>query len=221
MTYKIESNANQVLEMYAQNARVTTAALKKTYRQARKVMLDEAAKEIMKVRKLKKSELINKDQKKTFLYTLDKLKGKLHELSITLMVSSRSPSLLRFVRGNKEPRNQKGIKPSRRKKVIVEVTPGKRQKLDKGFIVKGKYNQKIVAQHARGAKWNPRKGGTRFIWGQRSGKGFWSFFNNDNFRKPIMDKIKEFVEKNLKTNWQAGFDKAALRAKALALKKVG
>jgi hypothetical protein len=48
--------------------------------------------------------------------------------------SSEPIPMIEFVKGSKEPIKQKGVKVSRRRKLKVEITPGKRFVLRKGFI---------------------------------------------------------------------------------------
>ena len=48
--------------------------------------------------------------------------------------SSEPIPMIEFVRGSKDPIKQKGIKVKRRKKLRVEITPGKRFVLRRGFI---------------------------------------------------------------------------------------
>ncbi len=72
---------------------------------------------------------------------LDKAKGKsLNSLSGSVVYQSRGLQLIDFLRGTKAITQQKGIPIKRRKKVRVEVTPGKR------FVVAGGFIQKTTSK---------------------------------------------------------------------------
>lgn len=60
----------------------------------------------------------------------------LNQIYASVNTSSKPISLIHFVRGQKVPSQQKGIPIARRKKVVVEITPGRKIKLNKAFIAK-------------------------------------------------------------------------------------
>jgi len=62
----------------------------------------------------------------------------LNSLYATVNTSSKSISLIHFVKGAKVPANQKGIAVARRKKLVVEVRPGVKATLNKAFIVRSR-----------------------------------------------------------------------------------
>ena len=62
----------------------------------------------------------------------------LNQIYSSVNTSSKPISLIHFVRGQKAPIPQKGIAVARRKKVVVEVTPGRKVKLQTAFIAKSR-----------------------------------------------------------------------------------
>jgi len=94
--------------------------------------------EIRKRIKLKKGELNKRNLRVT------KARGNIIDsMEAKVNVSGRPVSLIRLVRGPRKPAPQKGIAVSKRKKIRVEIRPGKVLKRPRSFIVKGIFN-KIV-----------------------------------------------------------------------------
>lgn len=60
--------------------------------------------------------------------------GNFLSLEAAIVFSGMSIPLLEFVRGSREPIQQKGIPVKRRKKTRAEITPGKRFVVKKGFV---------------------------------------------------------------------------------------
>lgn len=93
-------------------------ATRKSMNRSISALRTKANKEIRAKRKLKVSE-INKR-----FFRITKAKGSnLSTLEAKLEVSGEAVSLIRFVVGQKEPRDQKGIPVAKRKLVRVEVKP--------------------------------------------------------------------------------------------------
>jgi hypothetical protein len=92
---------------------------------------NEAIKELRKRVRIKPGVLRNK-------YTwLEKARGgTLGGLTAAVAFSTRPIPMIEFVRGNKAPIVQKGVPVKRRRKLKVEIVPGKRHTLDKAFIQK-------------------------------------------------------------------------------------
>lgn len=66
---------------------------------------------------------------------IDRVSGKrLNEIQGSVVYQSRGLNLIDFVKGTKAVTPQKGVKVKRRKKVRVEITPGKRFIVAGGFI---------------------------------------------------------------------------------------
>jgi hypothetical protein len=100
-------------------------ALNRTIVTVRKTAMDE----IRQKRRIKPSTLREKH------IWLEKAGGGMfNALSASVVFSSKPIPMLEFVRGRKSPTPQKGIKVARRKKVRVEIVPGRRQILKNAFI---------------------------------------------------------------------------------------
>ena len=103
-------------------------ALNKSIVSARKMAIEQ----IQLQRKLKTSYIKNKQ---TYM---DRARGsKIEHLYSSIKFMSKSIALIEFLRGKKEPRSQKGIKPKSRRKIRVQVKPGKNIRLHKGFLARG------------------------------------------------------------------------------------
>lgn len=59
---------------------------------------------------------------------------KISQVQGSIVYQSRGLALIDFVKGRKAPTPQKGVKVKRRKKVRVEITPGKKFVVNKGFM---------------------------------------------------------------------------------------
>lgn len=72
-------------------------------------------------------------------FKLKKATGRqLRAMKAGVSVSNKPVSLIHFVRGGKNPTSQKGVPVNRRRKVRVEVTPGRKVTLQSAFIAQGK-----------------------------------------------------------------------------------
>ncbi len=78
--------------------------------------------------------------KKKYIYKTKAKGTTLAALEASVVFSTVPVSMINFVRGNKQAIKQKGIKVSKRRKLRVEITPGKKFHLRKAFIQKGKNN---------------------------------------------------------------------------------
>jgi len=81
---------------------------------------------------------------KGFMKTF-KSKGKnINKLKSKMWITGRSIPMIEFVRGSKDPREQKGIPVKRRKKISVRIRPGKTFKKKKLFIAKSNKGRNMV-----------------------------------------------------------------------------
>lgn len=88
------------------------------------------------------------DLKKANYISLDRATGnRLENVRASVVFSKRPIDMLYFVKGSKEPAPQKGIKVKRRRKVKVEIVPGKRTVLRRGFIANVRTKQ--IFKHKR------------------------------------------------------------------------
>ena len=89
----------------------------------------EALKEITKQFKIKEKTLRQKH------ISITKARGgDLSTVNGMISFSGQPIPLIEFVRGNKTPQSQKGIPIKRRRKIRVEITPGKRFEVKRAFI---------------------------------------------------------------------------------------
>jgi hypothetical protein len=75
---------------------------------------------------------------KSYISTQKPNQKKFYNMQGAIIFQSRGLALIEFLRGRKEATPQKGIKVNRRRKVKVEITPGKKFNINKGFIIKTK-----------------------------------------------------------------------------------
>ncbi len=75
---------------------------------------------------------------KKFFRTVKAKGNSLDKMHASLSFSNKPVSLIRFVVGKKTARRQKGIEIADRKKLVVEVKPGRRVVLQSAFIAKGR-----------------------------------------------------------------------------------
>jgi len=111
-------------------------AAKRGIKRAATAIKTEGIKRIREKRNIKVSLLRQRfvSQGKVFGNTLDTVRGE-------VTFSGKSIGLINFVQGRKEPRPQKGIAVRKRRPVRVQVKRGKRTKLKRAFIAKGRNNK--------------------------------------------------------------------------------
>lgn len=140
-------------------------------------------KDLRKERKLKAG-VINRRY-----LNVKKAKGRfLADLEASVGVARDPVSLIHFVVGQKEPRNQKGIAVGKRKPLTVEVVPGRRIKLRSAFIAKGRGGKNQVFR---------RRSKERYPIMKQSTAGLSVIAQRDKFRLPI--------EKFAREKWQSEF----------------
>lgn len=107
----------------------------------------------------------SKKEVKKFLKERVMLKGNaLHRFLFEITVRARGPQLIRFVRGNKSPRNQRGVSPKKRRPLTIEIRPGARRKDRSLFIALASNGNPIVFRR----KSNKRPRGSGEILAQRA-----------------------------------------------------
>lgn len=67
--------------------------------------------------------------------------GSVRNMEAKIMYNTQPIPLIEFIKGSKQPRNQKGIKVRKRKPLKAEITPGKRIRLKTAFIADIKTKQ--------------------------------------------------------------------------------
>lgn len=97
------------------------------------------AREFKKVRALKIGVI-----KKDFLKLVKARGSNFAKLQAMVIISGRRVQLIRFVSGDKSPRNQKGLAVSKRRKLRVRVIPGKSNVRGKIFIAKSHGGKNLV-----------------------------------------------------------------------------
>jgi len=116
-----ELNTNQLVS-------ATRRALNRTLLTLRKTSIEEITKRV----KIKPKSLRDR-----YIMLQKAGGGALNSLEAALVFSGEPVPLLEFVKGSKQPIEQKGIPVKRRKKLRAEITPGKR------FVVKGAFIQRV------------------------------------------------------------------------------
>lgn len=131
MSFKVEikNNIQDAYTAFSQLKRTEISrAAKRAINRTLTTLRKESVPVIQQEIKIKSSVL------KTYM-TIEKAEGRgFANLSGALVFQSRGLALIDFVRGSKAPTKQKGIKVSRRKKVKVEVKPGRTYVVRGGFI---------------------------------------------------------------------------------------
>lgn len=87
---------------------------------------------LLLMRKLKKGEL-----KKRFTSTRKARGNDINAMRGIVEIKGTTVSLIRFVKGSKDPRKQKGISVRKRRPIKVEVIPGRVTRVKGAFIAKG------------------------------------------------------------------------------------
>lgn len=108
--------------------------LEKELKQAKKEALEESAKKI----EASSLDLISKQRNLPSNVLKKQVEVKVVEDGNEVIVSDEPFSMIDFVLGDKSPRRQKGIKVKDRVPIEAEVVPGKRIKLRRSFIARGR-----------------------------------------------------------------------------------
>lgn len=126
------------------DAKAIVAASKRALNRTLLTLRKESIKEITQKIRVKPAELRSR------YIRLEKAGQGANVLEAALVFSGESLHLLKFVRGNKEPIKQAGISVKRRRKLRVEITPGKAFVLKGGFIQKANSAQVFRRGKGRG-----------------------------------------------------------------------
>jgi hypothetical protein len=128
--------------------RETIASARRALQRAGIAMRHESLNRLRKQLRMKESTLKNRHMK---LHKVVTIGGSIGSLEAVISYSKKPIPMLEFVRGNKNPIPQKGIPVKRRRKLKVEVVPGRRRTLQSAFIqtVKSKQVFKRIKAQAR------------------------------------------------------------------------
>lgn len=118
----------------------------------------------------------------------------LQGLEVGLASRQRGPTMMRFVKGQKSPRKQKGIPVAKRKPVRVEIRPGRTHKLGRAFIAKAKGDRNQVFRR-KGKDSNP-------IAVQRLPRLSIAFFEQKHFR----DRVIKMFQKTFNQRFGPSFN---------------
>lgn len=141
----IQDNFLDLAEAFKElDARQLEAAGRRAINRTLITMRKEAIIEITKRVKIKSKELRER------YISLDKPGANVSTLEGSIVFSGESLHLMKFVKGDRSPIQQKGIPIKRRRKLKVEITPGKRFILKGGFIQKA--NSPQVFKRGRDSK---------------------------------------------------------------------
>lgn len=97
-------------------------------------------------------------------FKVSRAKGNnLATMQASLSISGKPMSMIHFVLGKQAPRNQKGIKVAKRKRLQFEVRPGKVFTIKSAFIARGKNSNYHVFQKHKGIWYKEARGGLSAI----------------------------------------------------------
>lgn len=131
---KITINIDE-LKVFLTNTRIKalTTATRQSMNRSLSSLQTKANKTAREHRKLKAGVIKRK------YFRLQKAVGlDLLNMEASLEISGRPLSLIHFVKGSKDPPNQKGVPIAKRKRVRVEVRPGRQVRLKRAFIAKAR-----------------------------------------------------------------------------------
>lgn len=146
-------------------------ATRKSFNRTVSTLRTRSNKEVREHRKLKAGEI-----NRRFFRVMKARGSRLDRLEASLDISGDPISLIRFVKGDKNPRNQKGIKVKKRKPLKVEVKPGRRVQLKSAFIAKGSGGKNQIFRRRTGKR-NPIV--------KQSVPALSTLFSRDRFRAPL------------------------------------
>jgi len=127
--------------------------------------------------------------------------GRLDGLEVGLKSRQRGPTMIRFVKGQKTPRKQKGIPVSKRKPVRVEIRPGRTHKLGRAFIAKAKGDRNQVFRR-KGKEPNP-------IAVQRLPRLSIAFFQERGYRERVIETFRKTFNQRFGPTFNALLQKEA------------
>ena len=170
-------------------------------RRTSKILVTESVRAIRKVRSLGAREI-----RKDFFKTKLMVQGfDVNQHRAELAIRKRPVSLIRFVRGSKNPRPQRGIKVRRRRPLRVSVVPGKTSTLQDAFIAKGRGNRNHVFRR-RTVKNTP------II--KQSIPSLHLLFTEKEFRRPIERIVGKRLQVEFKRALRLQVDRAKAKAKS-------
>lgn len=118
---------------------------------------------------------------------INKLGGsRVDRLSVELDVKRKPIRALEFIKGKKERQKRQGVKNNRKRKLKIEVFPGRVRKLPKAFIDRGRGGTLMVLE---------RKGKERRPLRRRSGAYIHNLFAQERLVKPVEKPIGEMAAK--------------------------
>lgn len=118
---------------------------------------------------------------------INKLGGtRIDDLSVELDVKRKPIRALEFIKGKKEAQKRAGISPRKRRRLKIEVVPGRVRKLPRAFIDRGRGGKLMVLE---------RKGKERRPLRRRPGAYIHSLFAQERLTKPIEKPIGEMAAK--------------------------
>ena len=159
-----------------------------------------AIKGIKRRRKLKPTEL-----KKKFVL-LKKARGsRIDKLQAEILFNRNPVSAIRFLVGPKQPSKQKGVKVKKRRVVRLHVKPGRRTKMPKAFIARGRGGNLQIFQ---------RRGKKRFPIVKRGTAAISTVVDKSGLGK----RLQKFAQKRLDIEFQRNLEHELNQIKSPALR---
>lgn len=173
-------------------AKLTRQTLNRTLKKGNTV----ASKEIRKERKISKAEL-DGSKKKGFRGLLSQRKAVgsvIDRMQATLSASTRTLGFIRFVpKGQRKKQLQRGISPKKRKKLSIEIKPGRKRKLPSAFIQRGGKNNTLQVFRRLSKKNNGKHTLLR-----QAVQSIAKLFNQPTIRTPVENTVSNFMSKEMK-----------------------
>lgn len=142
MPVSIESNLPEVQKWIRSLANTGIAqATKSAMIRTKPTMKKESVSMIKRFRKIKSKPITDR-----FKFQSNLTGKEISRYHIDMIVSRKPIRILNFIKGKKERQRKRGIAVSKRRKLKVEVVPGKVRRLKTAFIEKGRRGQLLVLQ---------------------------------------------------------------------------
>lgn len=163
-----------------------TKAVRSALNRSLKSLETESNKAIRRIRRLKAREI-----RREWFVMVKRTKGRnIAAFEAILGIKDKPVSLIRFVKGSKNPRNQQGVKVARRRKIAIEIKPGNKKKLKDAFIAKGRGNKNHVFR---------RETSKSFPINKQSTPSLHLLFKDSAFRRPIENIVAKRLQREFVT----------------------
>lgn len=193
----LEHNLADLTKTFKEVEKAVPQAAKMALRRALKTMVDVSQKKVRERYRLQRKIIVKKhfiESTKLQGSTLSAMRG----FEANLGILDKKISLINFVKGSKSPRKQQGVKVRQRKKVRVEVRPGRAIGLAHGFIAKGKNGNMGLFSRITKASLPIRRD---------SVPSLHHLFEKSEFRQPIEDATGKQLQKEFQSAFNILIDR--------------